>query len=49
MLHATSPVHDYLSSVSIPSLREQLKGLTAVNRADGKMSGPSAQHGAREG
>jgi hypothetical protein len=31
------------------ALREQLKGPTAVICADGKMSGPSAQHGASEG
>jgi hypothetical protein len=31
------------------SLREQFKGPTAVICADGKMSGPSVQHGAPEG
>jgi hypothetical protein len=37
-----------LKSKSI-SLREQLKGPTAVSCADGKMSGLSAQHEARGG
>jgi hypothetical protein len=48
-LHACSRILARFIILARESLREPVKGPTAVNCADGKMSGPSAQHGAREG